>query len=244
MKSILRRAIRSAGVTLHRGPANRFDAMADALSLLRGRRYYPRVIVDVGANVGQWTELARLVWPQAHFHLVEPQRSCAEQLKRFPSAHCTIHNVVVTKPGASTVRMIGTGTTGTTGAFVARDSERAADEAAFGATTLDELLVGRIGPEERALLKLDIEGHEVDALSGASSVLGVVEVLLCETRFFDVENDGRPVFSDLVQFLRDRSFELYDIAALGSRRRDQRLRSGDVIFVRRDSPLAADVRLA
>jgi hypothetical protein len=56
--------------------------------------------------------------------------------------------------------------------------------------------------------------------------------------------DGRPVFADLMRILRERGFEFYDVAALASRRRDGRLRTGDVIFVRSGSALTGDNRWA
>jgi hypothetical protein len=40
--------------------------------------------------------------------------------------------------------------------------------------------------------------------------------------------------------MRDAGFDLYDFAALVARRRDNRLRGGDVIFVRRGSPPLKD----
>jgi FkbM family methyltransferase len=243
--ALLQRALARAGFALHRWPANRFDAMGDTLAMLRSRGYVPRLVIDVGANVGDWTDLAGRVFPEARFQLVEPQNACAEALTRFKPPRFVVHSVAVTSPGIETVTMIGAeAADGSSGAFVARDNERAANETAFDATTLDRLFAGDLRRDDRALLKLDIEGHELDALAGATEILRLVEVGVCETRFFDVERSGRPTFADVVQFMRGCSFELYDIAALGSRRRDLRLRSGDVVFVRGDSPLAADIRFA
>ena len=47
-------------------------------------------------------------------------------------------------------------------------------------------------------------------------------------------------FTELLLWLRDAGFVPYDFAALAARRRDHRLRNGDAIFVRRDSPLLSD----
>ena len=52
---------------------------------------------------------------------------------------------------------------------------------------------------------------------------------------------GRPVFGDVMAFLQARGFALFDVASLGGRPRDQRLRVGDAIFIRRRSPLGQDV---
>ena len=91
-------------------------------------------------------------------------------------------------------------------------------------------------------MKLDLEGHEVAALEGAGAALKSVEVIVAEVHFFDVYKIGLPVFGDLVRFLDARGFDVYDIAALASRPSDGRLRTGDVVFVRRGSALLDDVR--
>jgi hypothetical protein len=134
--------------------------------------------------------------------------------------------------------MTGTGDGMSSGAYVTVASE--ASDAAYPAVTLAGLLGERVQRDDRALLKLDIEGHELDALAGARRLLTVVEVVFCEVRFFDVHGSGRPVFADLVHFLREHGFELYDVATLSGRARDGRLRLGDLVFVRRDTPLVAD----
>jgi hypothetical protein len=45
----------------------------------------------------------------------------------------------------------------------------------------------------------------------------------------------------LVAFFDEHGFELYDIAALSGRLRDNRLAGGDLIFARRDSELMQDL---
>jgi hypothetical protein len=45
-------------------------------------------------------------------------------------------------------------------------------------------------------------------------------------------------------FLDAQGFSLHDVASLAGRARDNRLRQGDFLFVRRDSPLASDERWA
>lgn len=87
--SLVAPAASHVGLTLHRWPANRFDAMTDALLLLRDRGFNPRVVIDVGANVGTWTDLAKSVFPEARFHLVEPQTACSAALQRFSRSTST-----------------------------------------------------------------------------------------------------------------------------------------------------------
>lgn len=242
-KAHLRCAFGALGFTVHRWPANRFDGLHDALALLRASRYAPKVVIDCGANLGQWARVAHSVFPAAAFHLVEPQSACAPRLQalvaRMPG--WCLHPLAVTEPGIDRLRMIGGGAEGGgSGAFVAWAGESASDEVEVPATTLDDLFAERVAPADRALLKLDLEGHEISALSGGARLLSNTEVVLTEMHFYEVERIGRPLMTDVAEFLGKRGFDLYDFACLSSRPRDRRLRSGDAIFVQRDSPLAAD----
>jgi hypothetical protein len=138
------------------------------------------------------------------------------------------------------------GVDGGTGTFVGHAGEDLPDVKSWDvhATTFDELFADQITPEDRVLLKLDLEGHELAALSGAARLLRSVEAVLTELSVFDIEGSGRPIYSDYVAFFAAAGFDLYEIAALSPRTRDMRLRQADVIFVRRDSPLLADNRWA
>jgi len=215
----------------------------DALRLLHRSGFRPRVVIDCGANCGQWFEVASNVFADAEFHLIEPQAYCWPALERAAAARgrTNIHRTVVTAPGRTIVGMARGGAEGNTGAFVVSQDEAIPVDVQSVATTLDSLLAKRVEAGDRALLKLDIEGHELPALEGAADLLTRVEVVVSEVRFFDINRHGRPQFGDVAAFLDARDFALFDFAALASRARDLRLRIGDAVFVRRSSPLAKDV---
>jgi FkbM family methyltransferase len=229
----------AAGLRVRRlQPENRFDAMRDALRMLAERGYEPRVIIDAGANVGNWTKLAVSVFPDAHFHVIEPQPACHDALNRLAVERLDLHRLALTRAGVSSVELGGAGTTG---AWIADgNSGDVAATITCPATTLDALLGGAVQAADRALLKLDLEGHEVEALQGAADLLERVEVVLTEVAFWDLNHTGVVHFEEVWDRLRSAGFTLYDIAGLAGRRRDQRLMMGDVIFVRSGTPLVAD----
>jgi FkbM family methyltransferase len=239
----VQRMFRSLGFNLTRLPVNRFDAMQDVLARLERAGLAPTVIVDVGANAGQWASKVSAVFPSVPLHMIEPQAECRQALDvlRASRTGVEVHNVLVSRPGAGDL-MMAAAAGGSTGAHVVRDPGVHADLVAMPATTLDELLALRIGARERVLLKLDVEGHELDVLAGAHRLLSRVEAIVSEVQFYDIGGAGNPVFAQYVAALDRLGFLLYDIAALSQRRRDGRLAVGDVVFARRGSALVADDR--
>jgi FkbM family methyltransferase len=221
-----------AGFHVGRMPPNRFDAMEAVLAWLAQRGFSPRIVIDAGANAGDWTRLARAVFPAAEVHLFEPQLACRPRLEALQRAdpHVHLHTVALTRPGVAEVRMAGAGSTG---AWVMPDHlAEAVETIRVPASTLDREMAAVLTRSARPLLKLDVEGHELDLLAGAGDALLAVEAIVTEVRFYDIERDGHPTFADVLEFLRAHGFELCDVVMLGSRRRDGRLRIGDVLFVR------------
>ena len=96
------------------GPPNRFNAMGEALTTRKELGYAPKIVIDGGANMGQWTRMARRIFSNAEIHMVEPQPACARVLKNLVSRdpNLRFHPVALTEPGISNVRMIGIGENG------------------------------------------------------------------------------------------------------------------------------------
>mgnify|MGYP003344785194 FL=1 len=125
-----------------------------------------------------------------------------------------------------------------TGAHVAWPTNRHEANLVVRGMTLDSLFSARCGQVDRILLKLDLQGHEMLALRGASQLLPLVEVVLLEVSFF--RQAGEPTIPELVHFFDAAGFDLFDIAALSGRTRDGRLRQGDFVFVRRGTKMWSD----
>ena len=247
VKTLFKQIARRAGIEVRRvGAPNRFQAMEHVLDALRGSGYRPSVVLDVGANVGGWFRLAAARFPDADYHLVEPQPACGPALRQLVEVHprVRLHEIALTAEDVADVRMVvGDATKVTTGAYVGGPGPDETATVTCAASTLDRLAAEVLKGQTNALLKLDVEGHEGSVLQGGLRALRHVEVVISEVSFYRIGGDERPLMTDLSVLLNREGFDLFDFASLSSRRRDGRLRMGDSVFVRRESELGGGLAL-
>ena len=239
LKSIVKRLFALGPYRIVRAPINRFDAIDETMALLKRLGFEPRVVIDGGAHLGTFACMASALFPQARLHLVEPQPACKAALEKLAADRgFTFHPFALGSRSGVAHMLSEEPDTPSTGAHVIPGSEPAPGTIDVPARTLDELFAAEVRREDRPLLKLDIQGQELPALEGGSTLLPAVEVVLTEVSFF--QQGPEPTVPQLIEFFDRAGFDLFDVAALSGRTRDQRLRQGDFVFVRRGTPLWAD----
>ena len=82
--------------------------------------------------------------------------------------------------------------------------------------TFEEYWVQKMDRSEIDFVKLDIEGHELQALKGFGEALKHVGLIQFE--FGGTHIDSRTYFRDFWEFLRNSGFELYRMGPLGLNR--------------------------
>ena len=215
--------------------ANRFQAVEVTLRGMRDRDFSPNLVIDAGAHLGSFSLVARQIFPEAGFHLVEPQPACIQPLRAVCAREGFILHECALADREGSIDM-SRADTPSTGVHVRLDG--GAETVSIPARTLDGLFADVISRNSRVLLKLDLQGYELHALRGATNVLPHIEAILTEVSFFAQAYE--PSIGGLLTFLNAAGFELYDVAALSGRTRDNRLRQGDFVFARKGTELLKD----
>lgn len=191
------------------------------LALLRQRSQPPLVVFDVGANQGQFLDMVRtaLDGVASTIHCFEPGKATFAMLK---TGRDTIPNVVFNNVAVGREAGQATLWYDQEGSGIASMTRR--DLAHFGVSfeksetvttiTLDDYAAEH-GISRIDLLKLDIEGHELDALAGASVLLekGAVGMVLFE--FGGCNIDTRTFFRDFWRVLTAAGMRLYRLTPGG-----------------------------
>jgi len=243
LKTVIKKLLKYTPYRITRNmDLNRFQALDTCMSLLRSLDFRPNIIIDGGAHLGQFALEAAIIFVDAEVYLIEPQPACLPYLRRiskerrFTLYPYFIASEVEAEMGTILLKVDDVPTTGAHGV----DEENSSEDkvVAVPATTLDRLFGETLTANDRPLLKLDLQGYELSALSGADCLLKAIEVILTEVSFFAQADE--PLISRLINFLDQRGFDLFDIASISARRRDNRARQGDFVFVKRGSPLLRD----
>jgi FkbM family methyltransferase len=96
----------------------------------------------------------------------------------------------------------------------------------------------RSGVDRVDVLKLDLQGFEVEALRGASAMLRRgVRCVYTEVSFVPLY-EGQPLFGDVDTLMRQHGYRLYNLYHLATKRRDGQLNGADALYIP-DQPAAA-----
>lgn len=175
-----------------------------------------RYVVDVGANVGQWSNaLLELVLPEKLI-MIEPAPAAFEHLQREfgGKAFVELHNFAVGKEdGATTLHL----TRDSTGASVLLPRAQMKDLIGSNWTVETEVdcplraLDGVLAAlPEISLLKIDVQGYEKEALAGAIQTLAKTRFLLIELNYMP-QYEGGSWFGEIHEILTERhGFVLVD----------------------------------
>jgi FkbM family methyltransferase len=239
VRSAIKKWLCSRNIVLSR-PPGQFDVAPIKLAQIKQRGLDIRFAIDGGAAKGSWTRELKAVYPNAQILCIDPredvQRSLSALAAELPGIH--IARALLSARGGDVVEFhehaeqssileLGTG-------------KPFGQSVQIKTTTLDDLVAEMHLPFPD-LIKLDLQGAELEALKGASRCLSAVKAVLLEISFLPIM-DGGPLLAETVQFMKERGFCCYDIFALWHRPLDGAMAQGDFLFVPDASPLLADKR--
>jgi FkbM family methyltransferase len=189
--------------------------------------------VDGGAYHGEWTCELWDVFSNVPVLMVESQ----------PAPQASLRALAASTPSSEVLQKALSDHVGSA-VFTLQESnsgicsQHAEDGASItiGCTTLANVLSKRPNFMPN-LLKLDLKGHELQALQGAGKTLSRFEVIIAEMSVIPI--GGVPSFAEVNQFFELHGYRLYDVLPQYDRPLDGALWQLDAFYVRSDSSLLA-----
>jgi FkbM family methyltransferase len=197
----------------------------------------PSTIIDVGAHHGQFALFSRTRFPGATVHCIEPLPQSAAKLRRVFEGDDKV-NVIESAAGATAI---------TTSMHVSKKTDSSsllairkeyvtafpgtdeASEEIVEVKPLDKLLT--LPLPHPVLLKIDVQGGELDVLRGAPTVLESCEMAFIECSFVEFY-EGQALADEVIAFLLERGLRLVGAFSL-VRNSDTECLQADLLFARR-----------
>jgi FkbM family methyltransferase len=211
-------------------------SMGWSLENLKRCGFRPANVIDVGAFIGDWTQGTRAIWPEAQYLMIEPQPNKQERLRGMCNESVSLESVVIGSFQSEAVPFHMDNLGGSS--ILEQVQDKCPLKEYLPMKTLDSVVAGR-NLAAPILLKLDVQGYELEVLRGANETLRKVEVVLLEVSMLPY-NIGAPLLSDVIAFMAERRFLVYDFCHLHRRQSDGAAFQVDVLFARGDSALRSE----
>ena len=206
------------------------------LAQLRRCGFEPATVIDVGAAYGMWSAACHERFPTARFILIEPVEEYAPFLESHAAAWGGTYLQAAAASTSGTRQInVHADLVGTSFFSETEGAEVDGTPRSVPSIQLDETC-RELGATAPILMKLDVQGSELDVLEGATETLHLTEVIIMEVSFFGFFREA-PSVVDVIASMADRGFVPYDILGLHHRPLDGALAQADVVFTRHDSGL-------
>ena len=173
-----------------------------------------KVIYDIGANVGTWSILSKAIFPKAKVFAFEPLQPHIEE---FYNNTKDLENIIL-YPYAlgSKKEMSKINISSFSDSSSLLPSTQLLNET-YNISTIDaiEIQVLRLDDlfDETSILiqpdliKLDIQGYELEALKGAEKILKKTKYIIMEVSFLEYYK-GQPLFEEVIVYMNKQNFKV------------------------------------
>ncbi len=203
-------------------------AKIDAIFFERAQKRFNikfKNVLDIGAAEGDWSDHVKKFNPDAKFTLIEPNKLHNERLRSLGK----VHNVYLSDKVTEKDFYVSQDPFQQTGNGFYKEKSNVP----FNKTTVKtELLETIVGDEEFDLIKLDVQGAEVEVIKGGMLTFQKAKWLQVEVPVFEY-NIGSPSIYNLLGNLKAIGFYPFDIAQILFNVRCLYI---DYIFVNRNLP--------
>jgi FkbM family methyltransferase len=211
--------------------------MSDVLQHLLAINFYPKSVIDVGVAYG--TNDLYIHFPQAKYLLIEPLEEYRSVLQKITEEFDAEYILAAAGPTAGKIVLnVHPDLSGSSCLKEVEGDHVNGIEREVPMVTVADAAISK-GLQGPYLLKVDVQGAELDIMEGAKPILDDLEVIILEASLFKFFIDG-PQFFDVLHYMNDIGYSIYDIFGGHFRPLDNSLGQVDLVFVKENGRFRND----
>lgn len=204
------------------------DSLGEVMAFAKDQGLVPGTIIDVGVNTG--TPGLYDSFPEAKYLLVDPLKESeifmADICESMKDAR---YFVAAAGPAAGKCDISIPPSFGGTVLASTNKHKNAKETRSIDVVALDDLCA-KSGAQGPYIIKVDTEGAELEVLKGAGRILPETEMMILESRVRPIGQ--APEIFEILSFLKERGFVLYDLIDRNYNDWDGALKQFDIVVVR------------
>jgi len=204
------------------------------LSLLK-EKINPDLILDIGCGYGEWFSKCYNFFPNSKYLLYDANKyneiKLYELKKKYPSI---FYKICLLSDEVKNLKFYNMGYGSSV--YEEKTNFKRTVENITSTTLINELKNISVNSTNN-IIKLDVQGSEVDILNGLNDKINLFEVIILETSIKEY-NKNAPLFFDVINFMNSKNFYFYDLCDLKRLGNENSiLVQFDSVFVRKNSKL-------
>jgi FkbM family methyltransferase len=209
----------------------------DSLAHLKYLGFDPKYCLDIGAYNGYWTEDFKKIFPQCSVLMIEGQLE-KEPVLAAVKTRFTDVGYEISLLGAKE-ELVSFNIYETASSVLTEHNVTNAKVEQRKLQPLDSVTEKRLFKPD--FIKIDTQGFELEILKGGDKTLASAQFVLLEVSFLDIYVNC-PLAADVISYMNNKGFVIYDICTLMKRPLDKTLYQADFLFVRSGSDFRKDKR--
>ena len=171
-------------------------------TVLKNRGVNFTKVLDIGAYEGQWTYNFKKLFPDADVLMIEANEDKQVYLRGIGP-----YKIALLSDSEKEVDYFKSQTSISTGNSIYRENTNIPFESEKRKT---QTLQSIVGDETYDLIKMDVQGSELDIMKGSENVIKKSKYLLLEMQAFEY-NKNAPNASEVIAYLHSLNFHLLDL---------------------------------